>query len=81
MDDDPEDPKWGEIYKRYLLICTPYNAPNGKFAPRLIIEKMGPQPDSTGPIPIVGGKKYYDSEQEAAEVARLVGRQWVDHRR
>ena len=69
---------WAEQYKGYWLRCTPLPAPGDKFAPNLVVERHnGPSVDAI-PVGVVGAADFYDTEESAANAARIAGRQWVD---
>ncbi len=65
-----------EIYKGYKLVCTPNISPDGKYRTKLVIEK-----DSRSNIEIFEISVKPDTcstAEEAANVARVAGRMWVD---
>jgi hypothetical protein len=69
---------WSEKYKGYVLKFTPYKGPGGKFAPNLKIERHEGSHVDVQTVGVVGGRDYYDTEEAAANAARIAGRQWVD---
>lgn len=67
---------YSEIYKGYRLCCNPVAAAEGRFLAKLVIQK-----DSRSMLEEfeVGVKpSEFDSEDAAANAARIAGRLWVD---
>lgn len=71
---------WSEQYKGYLLKCTPHSVDGKGFAPNLVVEQHTGSGVNAIPVGVVGGLDHYDTEEKAANAARIAGRQWVDDR-
>ena len=67
-----------ESYKGYKLICTPQPLADGRFGANLFIEQdLRSGMDVTR---VVLPEAVFNTEEEAATVSRIAGRQWVDER-
>lgn len=65
-----------EIYKGYKLLCTPMLMEDGRFSAQLTIQQDLRY--ELREIPIGVQPSVFSTEAEAANAARLAGRQWVD---
>jgi hypothetical protein len=65
-----------EIYKRYKLICTPTVSPDGKYRTKLVIEKD--KRSSLEVFEVSVTPHTCATVEEAANIARIAGRMWVD---
>lgn len=65
-----------EIYKGYKLICTPTASPDGRFRTKLAIEKD--KRSSLEFFEVSVNPDTCSTAEEAANVARIAGRMWVD---
>jgi len=65
-----------EIYKGYKLICAPVDSPDGKFRTKLVIEKD--KRSSLEVFEVSVSPHTCAIAEEAANVARVAGRMWVD---
>lgn len=68
--------KYYEIYKGHKLICTPTPSPDGKFRTKLVIEIDKRSSLEIFEIPVF--PNTCNTDEEAANVARIAGRMWVD---
>jgi hypothetical protein len=65
-----------EIYRGYKLICTPTISPEGRYRTKLVVHR-----DNRSGIEVFELSVRPDScssMEEAANVARIAGRMWVD---
>lgn len=70
--------KWVEVYKEYRLLYKPRCVEGKKYTAQLIIQSDKFSNATETKIQI--NEQPYESEDEAANVARLIGRRWVDEK-
>ena len=70
--------RFDEPYKGVLLHCSPTQRPNGRWAPTLVITDHRGGSTVEHMLPIVGALDDYETEREAADIARIAGRKWAD---
>ena len=67
---------WIEVYKGFRLLCKPQLMHGNKYSAQLIIQSDHLSHADEMKINI--NHTSYNSEEEAANAARLIGQQWVD---
>ena len=67
---------WSEGYKGYKLICTPQLLADGRFGAKLFVQKdMSAETQEF----LIGVKpNIHNSEEDAANAARIAGQKWID---
>jgi hypothetical protein len=70
--------EWTEIYKGHRLICTPLLLADGRYSARLFVQIDSELEAETEEIKININPSAFNTEEEAANAARIIGRRWVE---